>query len=169
MSVELPISPPLDQAHRAAVDDVYRWRGRCVELYARVERAIGETLLSVTESKQPAKRPPEMFGPRLKALRALVGPDGEHRNSDLADRLAAFDGDFNHRNLIVHASGSVWIDAKNNWLWSYRFDPGGKGQDVVGQIDRSEAEVLEKRLARFAQSLGDRLENFRNGLKAVTE
>jgi hypothetical protein len=169
MSVELPISPSLDQAYRAAVDDVNRWRGRCVELYARIERAIGETLLSVAESKQPAKRPPEMFGPRLKALRALVGPDGEHRNSDLAERLAAFDSDVNHRNLIVHASGRVSIDAKNNWLWSYRFDSGGKGQDVTGHIDRGEAGDLEKRLASTAKSLGARLANFRNGLKAVTE
>lgn len=169
MSVELPISPSLDEAHGAALDDVNRWRGHCVELYARIERAIGETLLSVAESKQPAKRPPEMFGPRLKALRALVGPDGEHRNSDLFKRLAAVEDELGFRNFIVHASGSVWIDAKNNWLWSYRFDPGGKGEDVTGHIDRSEAGDLEKRLASAAKSLGARLANFRNGLKAVTE
>jgi hypothetical protein len=126
MSAELPISRTTDQAYSAAVDDVNRWRGHCIECCARIERATGKALAAVSAAHP--KPPPIMFGERMKALRALVEPQGSHSNPALLKCLVDIEDDLALRNVFVHATGSVWIHPTRGWLWSYRFDPMQKGR-----------------------------------------
>ena len=167
MSVELPIELSAAQAHEAATDDVNRWRGHCVERFARLERSMGEALVAMANSSQASKRGPLTFGEKAKALGSAISPGGPFANARLLKALQGADALLNQRNLIVHASGKVWIDAAGNWAWAYRFNPAGKAAEI-GIYEQKAAHQFEVQLTRSSQALCDRLHAFSQKL-AVTK
>jgi len=156
MSVELPIILSTAQAHEAATDDVNRWRGHCIESFARLERRMGEALELMATVSASSKRLPITFGDKLKALRSAISPPGRFENAGLLKKLQDADALLEQRNLIVHASGKVWIDATGSWAWAYRFSPAGKAE-VAGSYEQKAAHHFESQLARSSQALCDRL------------
>jgi len=167
MSVELPIELSAKQAHEAAIDDVNRWRGHCVECFARLERAMGDALELMAFTLPSMKRVPFTFGDKVKELRKAlvsVGPATDR----LLKSLQGADGLLDQRNRIVHASGKVWIDASGNWAWTYRFKPSGKTEEEVGLYEKKAALQIEIELAKTSQSLCSQLRTVTQRL-AVTE
>ena len=170
MTVQLPIESALKDTHLAAIDAVNRWRGHCVERYARLEHEVTTTLSAMAAAPGSTVRVPHNFREKVKSLRAAITADGSFANPKLAKALDSFEDHLTRRNMLVHASGKVWIDGKGEWLWRYQFQPSGKGKTVeVGCFEEQEARAIEEALARESQSLGGQLRALRQKLEAVTE
>ena len=157
MSVELPIEFSVSQAHENATDDVNRWRGHCIECFARLERSMSEALESMAGTSRSSKRVPLTFGDKAKALRSAISPGGPFANARLLNALQDADALLDQRNRIVHASGKVWIDGAGGWAWAYRFKPAGKVEEV-GIYEQKAAHRFEVQLARSSQGLCARLQ-----------
>jgi hypothetical protein len=160
MSAELPISPTLSDAHVHAVDACNRWRGHCVEGYARLEEAATLTLASLP-LPQGAKRP-TVFGERMKALKAALAACTIKGAAKLLADLEKIDADLAWRNRIVHAAGTIYVDRRGEWLWCYRFQPSKAGAiHENGHLDQRTASEMEKRLSSNIRSICDRLRDLR--------
>jgi hypothetical protein len=171
MTLHVPIEQPLSDTHHAAIDDVNRWRGHCVELYARLEYEVTRTLSEMAACPNSSVSVPHNFGDKVKKLRAAVDADGPHPADNIVTALGTFTDHLERRNMLVHASGKVWIDPKKgDWLWHYRFQPSGKGRpQEIGSFDKDEALKIEGSLSSGSRSLGGQLRTLRQKLEAVTE
>ena len=171
MSVHVPIDRSVSDAHRAATDDVNRWRGHCIESYARLEREVTTTLAAMAMMPESKLSVPHNFGDKVKSLRVLLEPGGHFARPKLARDLDAFFADhLGRRNLLVHATGKVMLDVNGNWIWSFRFLPSAKDSQLIcDSFKQDEAHTIEKSLARRTQSLGGQLRALRQELKAVTK
>ena len=170
MTLQLPIEHTLADTHGAAIDAVNRWRGHCVELYARLEYEVTRTLSEMAARPNSTVSVPHNFGEKVKKLRASVDADGPHPSDDIVETLASLAAHFERRNMLVHASGRVWIDRKGNWLWRYRFQPSGKGRpQETGSFEEDEALEIEQSLSRGSRSLAGHLRTLRRTLEAVTK
>lgn len=163
MSIELPIELSASQAHEAAIHDVNRWRGHCVECFARLERSLGEVLTSVPTASSRSKGNLLTFGDKLKELSKAISPAGPLANPRLFKALDGAGEFLSQRNRVVHASGKVWIDGAGKWAWAYRFLPAGKPEEI-GVYEQKAAENFEMQLAKTSQSLCDQLQTFRKKL-----
>jgi hypothetical protein len=170
MTVHLPIERTLGDPHGTATDAVNRWRGHCVERYARLEYEVTMMLAAMAAMPDSKVSVPHNFGDKMKKLRAAIDANGPFSHFKLAKSLDGFVEHLSRRNMLVHASGKVWIDPKGGWLWRYRFQPSGKGRPMeVGCFEQDEALAIEKDLARESKSLGGQLRALRRTLEATTE
>jgi hypothetical protein len=168
VTVHLPIERALGDAHGAANDAVNRWRGHCVERYARLEYEVTGALSAMAAAPDSKVTVPHNFGEKVKKLRAAIDPGGPFARSKLAKALDNFSDHLSRRNMLVHATGKAWIDGKGEWLWRYRFQPSGKGRVMeIGCFEQGEALEIEKTLARDSQSLGGQLRALRQKLEGV--
>ena len=117
MTVHLPIERTLNEARDKAIDAVNRWRGHCVERYARLEDEVTTTLSAMASMSDAKVNVPHNFGDKVKKLRAAVEADGQHPSENAVKALRDLAHHLDRRNMLVHASGRVWIDPKGNWLW----------------------------------------------------
>jgi len=145
MSHEQRIISDITSAHEDAIADVNRWWGHCLELFARIEQTLAEKLVANQRTV------PQAILAKLSAVAELLTRPKAKTLERLRQLAEA-------RNLIVHATSSVWIDANDNWLWAYRFIPTGKDKaPIEGHWDRHRARAFEKELSSMAQSLRDQL------------
>jgi len=153
MSAELPIPIDVKQVHRTAIDDVNRWRGHCVELFARVEQELASALAALNAGKIPPA-----LAAKMARLDEIVAPAGPSPNAKLEKTLTQLAPLAEHRNLVVHARSSVWVNDRSKWLWAYVFTPSGKGScEQVGHWTEDEALKFKDELSRTAQSLCSQL------------
>jgi len=170
MTLHVPIEQPLSDTHRAAIDAVNRWRGHCVELYARLEYEVTRTLSEMAERPYSSVSVPHNFGDKVKKLRAAVDAHGPHPADNIVRALGTFTDHLERRNMLVHARGKVWIDPKGDWLWRYRFQPSGKGRaQEIGSFNKDEALEIERSLSSESRSFASHLSALRQTLKTVTE
>ena len=163
MSVDLPISLSPRDMHREAIDDVNRWRGHCTDLFARIDAAVAETLEVLAETGAPVKTP-HLFGQRMPAMRDALASDLPFavKSGPILKMFDALGPHLARRNIIIHATGSVWINPGGAWLWRYCVTPSGKNRSQEqGSIDRCEALAIEKELAPMCRSFCDQLSNLR--------
>lgn len=106
--MDAPISAQavISVALRDAIDAANGWRGRCVNLFARAERALGEALLSF----EPGKKPPMLASQKADRLQKLHAPDSAASILDEFARLLV------DRAPLAHGVGKVWIDDTKSWL-----------------------------------------------------
>ena len=170
MTVQVAIEHTLADTHGAAIDAVNRWRGHCVELYARLEYEVTRTLSEMAARPNSTVSVPHNFGEKVNKLRAAVDALGPHPSEEVVEALTSLTAHFERRNMLVHASGRVWIDPKGNWLWRYRFQPSGKARpQETGSFERDEALEIEQSLSRGSRSLAGHLRTVRQRLRAVTK
>ena len=170
MTEHVPIKRALSDPHSAAINAVNRWRGHCVERYARLEYEVTSTLSAMAAMPDSKLSVPHNFGEKVKKLRAAVEAGGPFAHAKLSKSLDGFADHLSRRNMLVHATGKVWIDSKSEWLWCYRFQPSGKGRAMeIGCFEHDEALEIERTLARDSQSLGDRLRALRRKLEGRHE
>jgi hypothetical protein len=135
-----------------------------------LEDEVTTTLTLIVAMTDEKLKVPHNFGDKVKTLRAAISPNGAFSRPKLKKAWDSFETHLDRRNMLVHATGKVWTDAKGDWLWSYRFQPSGKGKPVeLGYIEHDEALKLEGGLARESQSLVDQLRALRLTLEAVTK
>ena len=143
MSAELPISPSIKDAQRDAINDINRWRGHCIELFARADHVVGTAL-----ARNEIARVPGSLAGRVDALKLVC------KSARLSRTLDEFRDMIEHRNVLAHAVSAVWVKDAGNWLWSYRFTPAGKGNaEQRGYWCSDEAEDFEEKLRRTVQRL----------------
>jgi len=170
MTVQLPFERALSDLHAAAIDAANRWRGHCVERYARLEDEVTRTLTAMAAKPNAKIRVPYNFGDKVKVLRAAIAAEEVGRRTKLANAFVRLDAHHGRRNMLVHATGKIWTDAKGDWLWHYRFQPSAKGSPTqTGYIEKDEALQMEESLARESRSLVDQLKSLRLTLEAATK
>jgi hypothetical protein len=164
MTIEQPISPTLADAHQTALDDANRWRGSCTEKFARIDQAVAEALEAMAAKEPNANvRTPHLFGQRIAAFRAALQPGKPlpAKSGQVLKALDKLEPYLAKRNILVHATGSVWVNAKGGWLWRYCVTPSGRNRvQDKGAIDRTEAHGIEKTLGPLCHSFCDLLRNF---------
>lgn len=173
MNASVPFPLSLADAHDAATNEVNRWRGHCLDLYARIERDCIEAIdAMIASGRMPELRRKSLFGARIDAVRKGLESCPLDKPPKALKALGELDEALGRRNDIVHGIGKVWIDANDNWQWQFAYLSNAKGQgSVSGHFTSHEALILEKGLSAGAQSLRDTLRNFKRELKemSVTE
>ena len=169
MTARPAASPLLDDPRRAANDDLNRWRGRCVHLFAQIEEALGETInLLIAVGQDPAIKRQALFGQRFDTVCAAFADGRPYAKAgkQVLTALEHLAPQIDLRNIVVHATGNVLLDCRGNWTWHYRFVPSGKAAKVTeAYLPKDEAEQHEKALAAGGRSLRDRLGNLRASIK----
>ena len=164
MKLEELISPTLGAAHQDALDDANRWRGSCMEKFARIDQAVATALEALAARDPSAKvRTPYLFGQRIAALRAALQPGQPFaaKSGPVLKALDKLEPYLPQRNILVHATGSVWVKARGEWLWLYCVTPSGRNRvQEKGSIDSTEALGIEKKLGSLCHSFCDLLRNF---------
>jgi hypothetical protein len=172
MTAHLSIDAVPDDLHRQATDDVHRWRGRCVDCFARIEQGVDGAVAAMAASGREASvRRAPMFGLRIEMMRSALSTASFAQHGQKALKaLEHIEPHLRLRNPMVHGVGRVWIDARGNWLWTYEYLPSGKNSQVErGMIEQVTGERLESELSRQARSLNDLLRNLITEVSAVTE
>ncbi|HVG01271.1 MAG TPA: hypothetical protein VM842_00190 [Nitrospira sp.] len=162
MTAHDPIVSDLDSEYRRKVDEVNRWRGRCIECFARTERSIVETLDAfVHDGRMKSLECPSMFSARVEMMRlALKGDTFGKKAKVPRGALADLKDALGRRNALVHGIGKIWVGRGDEWLWHYRLMSNRHGHmDEVGTIDSVEAKIMEHILASNCRRLGDSLQN----------
>jgi len=163
MTAQEPISKSLHDAHCAALNEVNRWRGSCVDKYSRAEAALRKAIkVILAHSDGAALKQPSLFGQHVEVMTAAIAADGPfgQSGSKARDALASCSEGFALRNIITHAVGTVWLDRREKWLWRYEFQPSGKGKAlVIGSLKQKDALKVEQDLRSSVHSLEEHLEN----------
>lgn len=143
-----------DQALHAAIADVNRWRGHCLELHARLERAINAAL----RHWQPTCSMPQKFSDRLRALQSLTGAGGPYANEGLAELISQLQELRSEwRDRLAHATSTVHLDEERRWVWHYSMPRSGRDNEDRGAINCQMGEELERKLGRAVNVLRSRL------------
>lgn len=162
MTVHQLIESDLAAEHRRATAEVNRWRGHCVDCFARIELSVVEALDVIIASKRKAalKRTP-MFKQRIDMMNFALKDEAFGKHVRLSRKaLADLAPALSRRNVLVHGVGQVWIGRGGMWLWHYRFRTNAIGQpEDAGAIDSIEAAKMEQILSSNCRRLGDTLQN----------
>jgi hypothetical protein len=148
------IALTFEQSLHQAVAEVNRWRGHCLELHARLERAVNAAL----RHWQPECPLPQKFADRLKALARLAAADGPHANKSLVstiDQLQELRSEW--RDRLAHATSAVHLDQARDWIWHFSMPRSGGKIDDSGAITRCDGEELESRLSKAVNALRSQL------------
>ena len=145
MNAHVDIASPLKDAHRQAIDEANRWRGRCVNLIARGELIIGQALLK----ELGGKKMPLLFGQRIAGLAELVKSQPKQAKALEDFKLQAGD-----RNFIVHGVGKVFVDSHGQWLLTLEaLDRDGMSRSHVSQGEAEKSvHKLKSAVDRLSQS-----------------
>lgn len=106
---------PFDTARRAAAE----WRGRCLDVFARSEAAVTETLLvlAAVEGRGASIKLPHLVGQRYDALATALGPKGvfAEEGKGVAGTLTRFRRHDALRTTIAHGVFCVTLDHRACW------------------------------------------------------
>lgn len=140
-----PISSELRTSLAKATDSANQWRGRCINLFARAEWAIGTTLAT----KESGKKPPMLVSQKAKRVAAHLTST---ETCQCLDEFVAFLAD---RTALTHGTGKLWVDEGGSWLLTLEWAGGtGPVRRVFASI---EAEAFHKELRTVVQRLERRL------------
>jgi len=105
-----------------AEGEVDRWRGACIQVFARCESAITEALLVLTEGAVAKPRLPHLVGQRFEKLDAAVtgGKVPSGGAARLKTALDAFRAHDDLRTILCHGSAQVAVDRCGEWLAVFR-------------------------------------------------
>ncbi|MCY7281530.1 MAG: hypothetical protein LH610_11680 [Sphingomonas bacterium] len=126
MTTDPPIAASLRDVHRAAVEDVNRWRGHCVDHFARIESCMAKVAAAMLAHPDgTALKRPTLFGGHVSTLKNAVAADGPFATvgSKLRAALEQCEPAFAARNFLIHGTGRVLIDEPGAWVWLYQYQP----------------------------------------------
>lgn len=153
-----------------ALNAANAWRGRCLDLFARSEAAVSETLLVMANrsSNGTVAKLPHLVGHRFEELATLIGPTGVFaaEGNASAAALSAFRPHEGLRASLAHGVGKVVLDQQGNWLLVLRtltFRSKQPERTVV-VIEQNEADEIVKSLQSAGRKLVSELANLRCAL-----
>jgi len=147
---------PFDTAR----DAVTAWRGRCMDLFARSEAAVTQTLIDLAAAQRigVSIKLPHLVGQRFDALSAAIGPEGDF--ADVGKVAAGFRQHDAFRTYITHGVFTVTLDQHGRWHLGARvlaLRSGRESREVFVTEQSEAAEILvklEKDSSRLRSSLG---------------
>ncbi|AZO59682.1 hypothetical protein EJ078_10875 [Mesorhizobium sp. M1A.F.Ca.IN.022.06.1.1] len=146
------------------------WRGRCLDLFARSEAAVSETLLVLANSSRHGAvvKLPHLVGQRFEELATLIGPTGAFASEGKASAAAllAFRPHEGLRASLAHGVGKVVLDQQGGWLLVLRTLAfrSKQPQRTVLVIEQNEADEIVKSLQTTGRRLVSELGNLRHTL-----
>lgn len=160
-----PIEAALPRApFEAARDAAARWRGRCLDVFARSEAAVTETLLvlAAVGERAPALKLPHLVGQRYDALSNAVGAGGAFADEGKAAvmPIAEFRKHDALRTQLSHGVFTVTLDHRGQWhlvarVLAIRAGRAARDLLVVEQAETTAIlEALEKDGNRLRSVLG---------------
>lgn len=137
---------------------VNAWRGRCIDVFARAEASVSETMLVYAGAA--SSRFPHLVGQRFEALFKVINDEG---NSKAVEALAAFRLHDPLRSFLCHGVGKVTLDRDGDWqvvirLLTFRT---GVAERKVLVVDQVEAGPIAASLHKDWQRLDARLATLR--------
>ena len=143
MNAHVSIDQPELVSHRTATARANAWRGRCLNYFCRAERLISDELERASETEKL----PLLLSQRLNRL-----TKGCDTSSARSHAIAAFEKLLNLRNAVAHGDGSIFIDAKGQWLLLLEY------RSRTGLIERTIRETNAKALHIEIHKVVQRLE-----------
>jgi len=171
MSIKMSSTPAVDNADwPRALAAANAWRGRCLDIFARSEAAVSETLLALANVSERGivVKLPHLVGQRFEELANLTGPAGAFalEGKASAAALSTFRAHEDLRTSLCHGVGKVTLDQQGGWLLVLRTLAfrSKQPQRAVVIIEENEAEGLVKSLQTAGQRLRSELGNLRHTL-----
>lgn len=159
---------PFDAARDAAA----AWRGRCLDVFARSEAAVSETLLvlAAIEGRGASLKLPHLVGQRYDALAHATGPDGPFADEGAAaaQAIARFRQLDGFRTQISHGVFTVTLDHQGRWhlvsrVLALRTGRASRDLFVKEQTEAAASlETLERDGSRLRSVLGQLRHRFRD-------
>lgn len=161
----VPDTAPWDVAE-AELD---RWRGACVQIFARSEAATTETLLVLAEQAATKVRLPQMVGQRYETLDAAVAVGGAPAvgAARLKSALDAFRAHDDLRTILCHGTAQVAIDRHGEWVAVLRCTSCRSSgiERIVRTFTATQAEEALAHVRRDGQILNSLLGQLRKSMK----
>lgn len=156
MSEQLPVTLTFEQAHWTAISEVNCWRGHCMELNARLDRAVTSALLA-----WHCEAIPQTWGDRLQLLRKLTGEEGKRSDPKLHDLATALSNLRDEwRDRMAHATSTVHLDANNQWVWHFSLPKQPGRPEDRGSLGQADGSRIERELKDKVNTLRGRLKHF---------
>ncbi|MEP0390516.1 MAG: hypothetical protein ABJ205_09020 [Erythrobacter sp.] len=160
-------NPELANPHSFARDEIDAWRGRCIDLCARGERAVSKTLQEALKCDHLVKLSP-MAGPRLREAQTLFdtmsGTEKQHKAA--AKTIKDWCDIEPKRAFLAHGELTTLLDPRSNW--HARFDlTRFKANAPIEEswvLDRQEAHMFEEELQHSFASLSQQLGQLRRSV-----
>ncbi|MBW4331044.1 hypothetical protein KY084_09185 [Stakelama sp. CBK3Z-3] len=154
-----------------ARDAVATWRGRCLDVFARTELAVSETLLvlAAVDGRGKAIKLPHLVGQRYDSLAAATGPEGNFAEEGkvVANAVLQFKEHDSLRSHLTHGVFTVTLDHRCSWhlvshLLSLRAGRETRDLFVTQQEEAASLlRALEKNSLRLRSNLGQLRARFR--------
>ncbi|WP_326523619.1 hypothetical protein [Sphingomonas sp.] len=135
--------------------EIHQWRGEMLDIFAKTERAVGQTLNAAGSKGQKLY----LVGPKYDELEKLVGESGALAavGRQVRGELAAFRAYDPLRSTLGHGELQATADATGKWVAIFRllvFRSTGTESEVA-VFSKNEAEALRDTLkARSAHLIG---------------
>lgn len=172
MNMLSSIETTLPRAHfEAAQDAAATWRGRCLDVFARSEAAVTETLLvlATDAARGSSVKLPHLVGQRYDALLIAIGADGPFADECKASTqaVAAFRKHDELRTQISHGVFTVTLDHRGQWYLVTRVLVlrSGRASQNLFVTEQAEAaailDLLERDGSHLRSALGEVRHHFR--------
>lgn len=165
MSVPEPATP---RPHDLAKAEIDAWRGRCMNIFARGEKAVTDSLLTASGGTAVPRLDP-LAGQRLNSLEKLVEAHEatKPQKGALLDAIAAWRLHDEKRPLLSHGVATELMDRHGVWHVQLDFIAVQKGVGVPNRatFGKGEAETFEKSLHAAFTRLSQQLGQLRKRLK----
>lgn len=152
----------------AARDAVAAWRGQCLDVFARSEAAVTETLLvlAAADERGLSLNLPHLVGQRFDAISNAIGAGGafEEEGKSAVEPLANFRKHDVLRAQIAHGVFGVTLDHRGQWHLAARvlaLRAGRENRELL-VAEESEAWAIFETLKKDGQRLGTALGQLRH-------
>jgi hypothetical protein len=176
----LPIQPPsgcarFDAARNAAA----ALRGACLDLFARGEAAVTQTLLTMAavEGRGASIKLPHLVGQRLDALASAIDAGGVFAGDGpaAASALARFRKHDSLRSDLTHSTFTVTLDQRGHWHLAARLlalRSRREARDVMVTTQEEASQILsgiERDFSRLRSTLGQLRQRLRRAGRESTD
>lgn len=162
---------PRGQLHDAARAEIEAWRGRCLNVFSRAEKAVTDSLLKARETDNTTRLEP-LAGQRLNALEKLVSEQRstESQKNALVSALSSWRKHDEKRPYFSHGIMTELIDRTGQWHVRVDFIAVQKGacEPRRMMMSKSEAEEFEAGLHAAFKSLSGQLGQLRKRIQPQT-
>jgi len=152
----------------AARDAAAAWRGRCLDVFAKCEAAVTETLLVLAkvDERGATLKLPHLVGQRYESLSRAIGAGGAFADEGKAavEPLARFRIHDALRTQMSHGVFRVTLDHRGHWHLIARVLAVRTGRDSrdLFVTDQLEAAAILELLAKDGNRLGSALGQIRH-------
>lgn len=158
----------LAKPHDIAAGEIDGWRGRCLDLFAKTERAVAVALEAACD-KDASLTIRHLAGQRMADLIKLIEGDGkatEKQRNALRRALEAWERVEPQRAYLAHGVATVMLDRQASWHAQFDFTKyQAKNRDPQRwNCSKREAEQFEADLEQGFKNLSAQLGQFRTRL-----